>query len=136
MVTIVSIQNKLEVLPGNIILLPGCEPTSAFTSPTLSNNLDCNSSYITLSDALSIIPNAKVVSIYNTRVKVRYFVLPSGPPPTPQDCTNCSTRFDWYKILRDNATPITNDIDVQNAGVNCLDRICELFSIQNKCDIL
>lgn len=98
-----SIANKLEVLPGNVIMLPGCEPTSSMTVPVLDINMFCPKTFISLRAALRAIPEAQVVIMLNTgdTMTRKYFVLPSGPPPQVGDC--CFPGPDWYKILREAA---------------------------------
>ena len=106
-----EIRNKLEVLAGNKILVPGCEPTSAFTSPTLAENRDCKASIVDLADALEAVPGSTVIYMSNPRKK--FFVLPSGPPPSPDECdtsSKCDQVQDWYQFLRD----ISTEVDVQN----------------------
>jgi hypothetical protein len=94
-----TIQNKLEVLFGDILLLPGCEPTSAFTSPTLDMNRECPSTFIRLETALKAIPAATIVRLSNFGAgSKKFFVLPSGPPPQVGDC--CNDQPDWYEVLR------------------------------------
>lgn len=125
-----EIQNKLEILRGNKILVPGCEPTSAFTSPTLAENRDCKASVVDLADALAAIPDAKVVFWRNPRT--RFFVLPSGPPPSPDDCSaDCKRQPDYYQILRD----IGEEIDVDNVFnkkqfTDSVGKICEAFPLK------
>jgi len=110
----IRIQNKLEILRGNKILVPGCEPTSAFTSPTLAENRSCKASVVDLSDAIQAIPDATIESWRNPRT--RFFVLPSGPAPSPQRCTDCDVQRDFYAILRDIGDPVEVD--------NVLDKRC------------
>ena len=95
------IGNKLEVLPGNVLLLPGCEPTSAITSYDLLINRNCPKTFIKLSTAIAAIPEARIVFIPNWGDFARkFFILPSGPPPAVGSC--CSGP-DWYQILKDAA---------------------------------
>lgn len=106
----INIQNKLEVLAGNKILVPGCEPTSAFTSTTLAENRDCKASVIDLADALEAVPGSTVIYMSNPRRK--FFVLPNGPPPSPDCCrpNPCScVGEDWYQKLRDVGEEISVD---------------------------
>ena len=103
-----EIRNKIEVLAGNKILVPGCEPTSAFTSPTLAENRDCKASVVDLADALEVIPGSTVIYMSNPRKK--FFVLPDGPPPSPEKCAGNCKITDWYALLRD----IGTEIDAQN----------------------
>lgn len=101
--TRIYIRNKLEIMPGNVIRVPGCEPTSSLTSTGLLNNIDCEASIIPLEDALALIPGSRVI---RTMVPAgqngtgRFFELPDGPPPDGNDC-GCPE--DWYKILKENA---------------------------------
>lgn len=99
---VINITNKLEVKPGNVIQVPGCEPISELSSNTLSANRDCNSSIITLGAALAAIPGSTVEIAYNP--KRFLFVLPEGPP-TEFGCNSCDSGIDWYQILRDAADP-------------------------------
>lgn len=124
----IRIQNKLEILRGNKILVPGCEPTSAFTSPTLAENRDCKATVVDLADAVAAIPDATIETWGNPRT--RFFVLPSGPPPSPQRCTDCNVQPDYYAILRD----IGSSVEVDNiANSKCppnstsVGQICEAF---------
>ena len=94
----VKIRNKLEVLPGNFLVVPQCEPTSAFSSTTLAENRECKTTVVTLKDALEAIPDATLEMLPNIFPKRFLFVLPSGPPPNP-DCP-CRRPKDFYEILR------------------------------------
>jgi hypothetical protein len=111
----ISIANKLEVLPGNIIMLPGCEPSSAITMPVLDVLMNCKAPTIKLSAALAAIPQATVVFWSNTGdgVTRKYFVLPDGPPV---QFGSCCGGADWYQILRDAAT---NETPVQEQEQVC-----------------
>lgn len=107
----IEISNRLRIYEGNIILIPGCEPISVVTHisnyqydprvTTLYNNYQdiCKSSYVTLNKAIELVPNATLY--YSHDMSNRWFILPSGPPPSskcPRDCIE-----DWYKILREGA---------------------------------
>jgi len=93
----VTIQNRLEVLLGNKLLVPGCEPTSAFTSPTLAENRECNATVVDLGDALEAIPGSTIISWQNPRRL--FFVLPEGPP-NRFGCIDTTSVEDYYAILR------------------------------------
>jgi hypothetical protein len=109
----IGIQNKLRVMEGNIILIPGCEPISVVThisnysvnpdATSLTNNFDeiCSASYISLEAALNAIPDSYI--IWSHDPNYRWYVLPSGPPPG--DMCPCVTNPDWYDVLRENADP-------------------------------
>jgi len=104
----IIIQNRIRILESNVLLVMGCEPTSAATSSGFPANLReyCPASYITLKKALEVIPGAKL--IYGPMIDDRYFILPDGPPPPPI-CPQ-EPRTDWYDILRLNAdSPIPEE---------------------------
>lgn len=120
-----KIQNRLEILRGNKILVPGCEPTSAFSSPTLAENRDCKMTVVDLADALEAIPEATVISWRNPLT--RFFVLPDGPPPAMGDC-DCK-QTDWYQILRD----IGEEVEAPDNQLGCSQ---PYFSSGQICDAL
>ena len=125
------IKNKIEVKPNNTLIVPGYEPLSAVTSITLEREWRGeNTSYIALSTALEVIPGSTVEYIVNP--KMRYFVLPSGPPPIGCPCTFGT---DWYQILRDNAENTEEDaVSVGNGFITenvCIDEIVEVFPMEN-----
>jgi hypothetical protein len=96
----INIANKLEVMSGNLISIPGCEPVTGFTATSLAVNMDCNASTITLRDALMAIPDATLEAFSNPRKL--FFVLPAGPPTRP-GCNICMSIDDFYQLLRDAA---------------------------------
>jgi hypothetical protein len=118
MSVIIDIKNKLEILPGNVLRVPGCEPVSSFTSLALAANVDCNASIITLEDAVNairaegfeprIIKALKPSGVPGTG---KFLELPDGPSPNGSQCP-CNDVTDWYQILKDNATPIDDFEDV------------------------
>lgn len=102
---IINIQNKLEVKPGGILQVPGCEPISSLTDMALARNMHCNSSIIPVEDALRLIPGSKIIKVMTPMGQLStsfYFVLPNGPPPFGNDCPS-SCYPDWYAVLRANA---------------------------------
>jgi hypothetical protein len=111
----IIIKNKLEILPGNVIRLPGCEPVTSFTSLALAANVDCKASVIALEDAILAIREVagedpcieKVHQPAGVPGTGKFLVLPSGPPPDP--ACPCVFTEDWYQILRDAAEPIDFD---------------------------
>lgn len=104
--TRVFIRNMLEIRPGGIIMVPGCEPVSSQTSLALATNMKCNASFISVQKALQVIPGSRVIrgvmTPYGQNGTGMFFTLPEGPPPDgyvcPKDCPP-----DWYAILRANA---------------------------------
>lgn len=93
----IEISNRLEILPGNLIIVPGCEPTSAITSPTLLRELSCGiTPAVRLADALVAIPGATVDVVLNTGGRgAKWLVLPPSTPGCP-----CQPVDDWYGVLR------------------------------------
>lgn len=127
-----TIKNKLRVLRGNKIIVPGCEPISAFTSTTLAANWTCRASVVDLTAALEAIPGSTIEEFKNTGGYGReiYFVLPSGPPQSPSMCDNpcASTVQDWYQVLRDIAEEEIEEQETQE-GLS-LEDICRSFPLK------
>lgn len=122
MATRIEIKNKLEILPGNVIRIPGCEPVTSFTSLALAANLDCNASVITLEKAFEAIPDARIVKVLTPSGVPgtgKFFELPSGPAVDGNVCP-CPDIIDFYRILKDAADPIDFDaIEEDNGLENC-----------------
>jgi len=130
----ITIKNRLRVLRGNKLVIPGCEPISAFTSPTLAANWTCKASVVDLDAALEAIPGSTILSFPNTGGYGRelYFVLPSGPPQSPSMCDNpqCqSTVEDWYQVLRDLAEEQV-DLHEEEEREPTLEQICQSFPLK------
>lgn len=92
------IRNRLEILPGGQIIVPGCEPTSAISSSTLLMAQQCaNRPTVLLADALAAIPGSTIEfgSNYGMGIRMRWFVLPPRQILCP-----CVLYQDWYAILR------------------------------------
>ena len=119
--TTIYVRGKLEIMPGNVIRIPGMEPVSSFTSLALAVNSPHTPSYITLQDALAAIPNAtieKVLTPSGFPGTGKFFVLPDGPPNNGNTCPpNCVE--DWYQVLRDNAQPIEYEGEEDGPEGNC-----------------
>lgn len=96
----IQIATRIEVQPGNKVLVPGCEPVSSLTSTTMDENRVCTTTVVDLADALAAIPGSSVQLTMNPRRK--WFVFPSGPAPDPSKCDegNCQYVPDWYAMLR------------------------------------
>lgn len=117
---VIYVKNRLEVRPGMVLSVPGCEPTSSLTSTGLLKNLDCKASVIDVKLALKLIKGSKLirtmvpVGSYATGLA---FELPSGPSPDgntcPQDCLT-----DWYKLLRRHAKTEEHEKDPKCSGYN------------------
>ena len=107
----ISIKNKLEILPGNVIRIPGCEPVTSFTSLALAANLDCPASIIKLEDAVAAIPDAKIIIVLRPSGVPgtgKFFELPAGPATAGSECPPVDVP-DFYQQLKDAATPIDFD---------------------------
>lgn len=96
---------QLEVMPGNKILVPGYEPSSALSSRTLGAYLarqGVSNPLVNLSAALAAIPGSfvKMGANFNRGgFRQKWFVLPPLRPNCP-----CQRHEDYYKILKDLAT--------------------------------
>lgn len=97
----IEITLQLEVLANNKILVPGCEPTSAVSSVTLSTYLSkhgCGNALVDLNVALAAIPGSYVklgVNFNRGNRRQKWFVL----PPANTNCP-CDQYVDWYDVLR------------------------------------
>ena len=104
----IVIQNRLEVIGPDTVIIPGCEPISALTSPTLSRNSPCHGATVKLADALAAIPGSSVEFQINNGESNgssrKWFVL----PPVSQDCP-CDSIIDVYAILRELAQPVEEE---------------------------
>lgn len=107
----ISIEFKLNIFPnvrGGIIWVPGCEPTSALSSPTINENLrnECGNAFVYVDDVLDAIPGSKIIFVNNMEVAggSKILVLPGKTPECP-----CSTVQDWYGVLKELARNTSDD---------------------------
>lgn len=97
----INISLKLEILPNNKLIVPGCEPSSSLSSKTLSAWMargGCGNALVDVNEALAAIPGSKVVLGQNYgrgKILQKWFVL----PPIDTDCP-CAQYDDFYDILR------------------------------------
>lgn len=93
----ICFNRALEVLGTGMILVPGCEPTSAMSSDTLTRFNECECATVPLDVALEAIPGSTIrFGINNnTGIRLRWFVLPEECPECP-----CNGQPDYYGILR------------------------------------
>lgn len=115
----VQISLQLEIRPGNKVLVPGCEPTSAMSSRTLGIFLQktgrCKNALVPLQTALNAIPGSYVKNALNFNrggSVQRWLVL----PPTGPECP-CQSADDFYELLRSLAVdeaPVTEAFDKCN----------------------
>lgn len=119
----IVLTRKLEVIGSDKIQVPGCEPTSAVTSPTLMafqlKEGSCKNALVDLQVALDNIPGSKVEFFSNFGApRKRYFVL----PPFDLELCPCVAEPDWYEVLRqlaDTESPVEekfNPCDVIGMG--------------------
>jgi hypothetical protein len=96
-----TISLQLEVWPNNKILVPGCEPTSALSSRTLSAflaKLGCGSALVDVQVALDAIPGSFVkfgANFNRGSFRQKWFVLPPIKPECPP-----VQYIDYFKILK------------------------------------
>lgn len=120
-----QIRNRLRVLPGppgsgGMVVVPGCEPSSSLTSPTLFREIKeadvCKSSLVTVADALEAIPGSEVVTMLNYEVQSgkTWLVLPPLSTQCPQEVDP-----DWYKILRGLGNEFTEEEIEEITGIEC-----------------
>ncbi len=110
-----TVQYQLEIKGINKILIPGCEPTSALSSKTLSAYMaagkSCKNALIDLKTALAAIPGSyvKYGINFNKGVRQKWYVL----PPVPTNCP-CDLYPDYYEILRNlpgTELPVESEFD-------------------------
>ncbi len=97
------IENRLEVIGTDTIIIPGCEPGSTVTSPTLYRYSTCPGVMVKLADALAAVPGSRIEFQINNGEsngsRKKWFVLPPYNPDCP-----CQNPIDVYGILRGLAT--------------------------------
>jgi len=108
-------QYQLEIRGSNKVLVPGCEPSSALSSRTLSaymaSRQGCKNALVDLDDALAAIPGSsvKIGFNFNKGVRQKWFVLPPIDPTCP-----CVPYPDYYNILRNipgSELPVESEFD-------------------------
>ena len=107
---VIYIANRLEVVGADMVLVPGCEPTSALTSYTLLMYQTCKAAMVHLHDALQAIPGSwvdwQINNGQSNGSRKKWFVLPrvyQTCPKTPHP--------DFYAILRGIAVNNTTEDD-------------------------
>lgn len=104
----IDIHYQLEVLAGQRIIVPGCEPTSYVSSRALNyayqNQMICGVGYVDLKVALEAIPGSTVKFFYDfgkNRSRTLFFVFPASNFDCP-----CDQVIDYYKLLKELARPL------------------------------
>lgn len=91
----VSLHLRLPILPGQVVMVPGCEPTSAITSPALLRNFNCPHPTAKVSDILAAIEGSKVVYISDYGARDSFLELPGMDITCP-----CTSHPDYYAIIK------------------------------------
>jgi len=100
-----TIALQLEIMPGNKILVPGCEPTSSISSRVLSSYMarnGCGSALVDVEVALAAIPGSFIkfgANFNRGGYRQKWFVLPPLKPECPQ-----GTHPDYFKMLKELAS--------------------------------
>ena len=112
----IVIELKLEVIGPDTIIVPGCEPLSSLTSPTLARWSTCRHATVKLADAMAAIPGSRIEFQINNGMSnggtKKWFIL----PPFDVSCP-CKTLPDYYKILRDLEPSVEDDSDYSSCEV-------------------
>jgi hypothetical protein len=107
---------KLEVIGQDVIIVPGCEPTSALSSDTLARFNTCTSATVKLADALAAIPGSSVQFQINNGEsnggRKKWFVLPEHNFTCP-----CEDYPDYYRILRELSPEEEKEVDFTGCEV-------------------
>jgi hypothetical protein len=117
----IGFANKLQILPSNKVLVPGCEPTSTVTSTRMAAEMReanvCNGALADLDAVLEAIPGASVVLLENFGGPTHKLLqLPELSLTCP-----CTEYEDYYAIIRSVAGEITEDDidDILDSGGFC-----------------
>lgn len=90
----------LQITPNGLVFIPGCEPESDVTSPSLRRFRRCCSAAVKVEDVLAAIPGTKIVFGINegatNGVRSRYLVFPSHE----QQVCPCVPTPDYYAMLK------------------------------------
>jgi len=96
-----TINRRLNVIRGDRVLVPGCEPTSTLTSTRMMAEMNrlglCQCAIVDLADILEAIPGAYTEYIPNSghMGSSKILILPSEDQTCP-----CTTHEDWYETIR------------------------------------
>lgn len=97
----IVIERRLEVMPGNKIKVPGCEPTSTVTSTQMMAAMAtehlCKNSVVSLDKVLEAIPGSYIEFGDNFGApRQKWLVL---PPYDPEACPP-NNGGDWFKVIQ------------------------------------
>lgn len=119
----ISVSRGMNVLPGGRIIIPGTEPSTTVTSTTLEVEIRKLGipvpAIITVKDALALIPGSRVELLENYGAPIQQlYILPEHNLDCP-----CEREADYYKIMRDNSRPATEDeaLELMNNECSVLD---------------
>lgn len=104
----IQLNRKISVLPGNILIVPGTEPSTTITSTTLELEIRRagreSPAIVDLNSALDLIPGSYVELLPNSGGPIqKFFVLP------PQDIDCEANVVDYFEILRSGARPPSDE---------------------------
>jgi len=118
----IKTEHRINVISGNKILVPGCEPQSTISSTTLAKEQQedgiCNGALVDLDDALDAIPGSRVILGMNwgNLGTQKFFVLP--PVDNSLCCRGSIALEDYYAVLRGLPSAETEQ-DLENIVDNC-----------------
>lgn len=108
----IVVRRRLEVFGEDSIMVPGSEPESSLSSLTLSRWIERKNIMVKVNTALAAIPGSYIeYQINNGRnagIRRKWFVLPDEQITCP-----CSSKLDWFQILKDIGTEVQVAADEQ-----------------------
>ena len=122
----ISINRKISVLPGNIIIVPGTEPSTTLTSTVLELEIRkagrASPAIVDLKDALALIEGSYIELIDNSNSPIqKLFVLPAEE----QECGVIHP--DWYEMLREAGRQATDEEKQAIATCSSIDDYSQMF---------
>ena len=97
----ICINYQLDIRPNDTIVVPGCEPATNFTSPTMNLFMDCGRGFVYLDEAMAAIPGSYTKEIYGSAIhngkRQRLFVMPAFCPGCGED--QCDPYPDSFSML-------------------------------------
>ncbi len=112
----IAIANRLQVSGQNTIIVPGNEPTSALTSPTMLAGMRRRRITVSVAEALAAIPGSRIEyqvnAGYRGGFRQKWFVLPEVPVDCPPD-----ERVDYYAILANLPRVVSTTEDMSGCSI-------------------
>jgi hypothetical protein len=114
----IAIERAIAILPNNILIVPGSEPSTTVTSTTLELEIRRSGretpAIVDLRRALEVIPGSWVKLMSNSNSPTQKFLI--LPAQDLDDC-NCN-QVDYYEILRMAARPASEE-ERQDIASSC-----------------